>query len=278
MSYSIRAARSGAAALSPPRRTAVVLGLVAALAGGTVVAQAPQATAATVQTSAIATTVATSTGVGPKTSLTISKRKVVQGLDARPVFRLAATTPAGKPLLGRAKLIVNGSVIATKTLNSSGVARWSPWWSTYRAGANYARVVVMPASSTGLSTKSTTTRTITVWKHPGAKVVHVAKRYIGYPYVSGGSSPSTGFDCSGLTSYVYKRALDKYLPRSSSEQRWSGTAVSRSNARSGDLIWTPGHVAIFIGSGMQIDAGKPATGVVKRQIWQSSPTFVRVRL
>jgi cell wall-associated NlpC family hydrolase len=261
-------------------RIAVALGLSAALAGGTAVSQAPESAAApaapTVQTSGLATaTVATSTGVTPRTSFTISKRNVIQGMDARPVFRLAASTPAGKPLQGRAKLIVNGSVVATKTLDSSGVARWRPWWSKYRAGANYARVVVMPASGTGLSTKSTTTRTVTVWKHPGAKVVHVAKRYIGYPYVYGGSSPS-GFDCSGLTQYVYKRAISKWLPRSSSAQKDAGRVVARSNARPGDLIWTPGHVAIFIGNGRQIDAGKPATGVVLRQIWQSNPTFVRV--
>lgn len=262
-------------------RIAVALGLSAALAGGTAVAQAPQSAAApaapTVQTSRLATaTVATSTGATPRTSFTISKRNVVQGVDTRPVFRIAASTPAGKPLPGRAKLIVNGSVVATKPLSSNGVARWRPWWSKYRAGANYARVVVMPASGTGLSTKSTTTRTVKVWKHPGAKVVHVAKQYVGYRYVSGGSSPSTGFDCSGLTQYVYKKAINKTLPRTSSAQRDAGRVVSRSNARPGDLIWTPGHVAIFIGNGMQIDAGKPSTGVVKRQIWQSNPTFVRI--
>ncbi|WP_166850507.1 C40 family peptidase [Isoptericola sp. BMS4] len=106
----------------------------------------------------------------------------------------------------------------------------------------------------------------------GSEIVSIAMRYVGVPYVTGGTSPS-GFDCSGLTSYVYAQVgID--LPRSSSAQRYAGTVVS--DPQPGDLIWTPGHVAIYAGDGMQIDAPKPGDVVQYRAIWQSNPTFIRV--
>jgi len=108
----------------------------------------------------------------------------------------------------------------------------------------------------------------------GSEVVSIAMRYVGVPYVTGGTSPS-GFDCSGLTQYVYAQ-VGISLPRTSSAQGSVGTRVSSSEAKAGDLIWTPGHVAIYAGGGMQIDAPKPGDVVKYRAIWQSNPTFIRL--
>lgn len=108
----------------------------------------------------------------------------------------------------------------------------------------------------------------------GNAVVSIASRYIGVPYLSGGTTPD-GFDCSGFTQYVYAQ-VGISLPRSSSAQRYAGTVVSRADAQPGDLIWSPGHVAIYAGNGMQIDAPRPGKTIQLRSIWQSSPTFIRL--
>lgn len=108
----------------------------------------------------------------------------------------------------------------------------------------------------------------------GSKVLEIASRYVGVPYVYGGGTPR-GFDCSGFTSYVYAQ-LGISLPRSSSAQRNVGKVVSRADARPGDLIWTPGHISIYAGGNSQIDAPRPGKTIQFRQIWQSNPTFIRV--
>jgi cell wall-associated NlpC family hydrolase len=108
----------------------------------------------------------------------------------------------------------------------------------------------------------------------GNSVISIASRYVGVPYVSGGSSPS-GFDCSGFTAYVYGQ-LGIALPHSSSSQPGYGTVVPASEAQPGDLMWTPGHVSIYAGGNTMIDASKPGTVVDFRPIWQSNPTFVRM--
>jgi cell wall-associated NlpC family hydrolase len=108
----------------------------------------------------------------------------------------------------------------------------------------------------------------------GSDVVAVAMQYLGVPYVWGGSTPA-GFDCSGFTSYVYAQ-VGVSLPRTSSEQRYAGTEVSAAEAQPGDLIWTPGHIAIYAGDGMQIEAPVPGETVRHTAIWQDSPVYIRV--
>ncbi len=108
----------------------------------------------------------------------------------------------------------------------------------------------------------------------GNAVIDIASRYIGTPYVYGGGTPS-GFDCSGFTSYVYAQ-VGITLPRSSGAQRGAGTVVSRSEAKPGDLIWSPGHIAIYAGGNSQIDAPRPGKTIQHRAIWQSNPTFIRL--
>lgn len=267
--------RATAVAAPRPRRALVALGLAAALTAGGVVATAPQSSAATGTAAASVGTVAVHTAttkIKPRTVFTASKHTMTKGAGRhRPAFSMKATH-AGKAVAGRAKLVMNGKVVSTHTLHG-GKTTFKPVWGQYRTGKNKVRIVVYPTSST-LADKSSRTTGVTA-KKPGSPVVAIAKTKVGARYVSGATGPSS-FDCSGFTSYVYKKAIGKSMPRTSSGQKSVGKRVSRANAKPGDLIWSPGHVAIYIGNGQQIDAGNPRVGVVKRHIWQSNPTFIRV--
>ena len=88
--------------------------------------------------------------------------------------------------------------------------------------------------------------------------VGIAMKYLGIPYSWGGSSPS-GFDCSGLVSYVYAQ-LGVNLPHSSYAQYGYGSAVSKDQLEPGDLVFFDGlgHVGLYIGDGRFIHA--PHTG------------------
>ena len=108
----------------------------------------------------------------------------------------------------------------------------------------------------------------------GSAVVEIGARYVGAPYLWGGTTPD-GFDCSGFTQYVYAQ-VGISLPRTSSDQRYAGTVVPRDQAAPGDLIWTPGHIAIYAGGDQQIDSPLPGGAVSIRSIYQSNPIFIRV--
>lgn len=82
-------------------------------------------------------------------------------------------------------------------------------------------------------------------------IVSAAYSQIGVPYEWGGTTPGKGLDCSGLTQYCH-RVAGISIPRTSSEQLGAGRRVS--NPQPGDICWTPGHVAIYIGGGKMIEA------------------------
>lgn len=95
----------------------------------------------------------------------------------------------------------------------------------------------------------------------GAQVVAIAMRYLGVPYKWGGASPSTGFDCSGLTMYVFAK-IGVSLPHYAAAQYAMGVPVSRSQLQAGDLVFFRGlgHMGMSIGGDKFIHA--PQTGDV----------------
>jgi cell wall-associated NlpC family hydrolase len=113
-------------------------------------------------------------------------------------------------------------------------------------------------------------------------VVDEAKKYLGLPYVWGGTSISKGVDCSGLVQSVYK-SLGYDLPRLSADQARSGRPIaSMADAQPGDLIaWNNSsrndgadHIAIYVGNGKMIEA--PRTGLDVRLVdVPSTPDYIR---
>ena len=94
----------------------------------------------------------------------------------------------------------------------------------------------------------------------GQAVVEYASRFIGNPYVWGVTSLTHGADCSGFVQSVYKH-FGIQLPRTSSQMRSAGRAVSYSNARPGDVICYNGHVGIYKGNGQIVNAINRARGI-----------------
>ena len=93
------------------------------------------------------------------------------------------------------------------------------------------------------------------------KIAGVAKELIGTKYKLGGTSPKTGFDCSGFVNYVFKEGAGIKLPRSSREMRGIGSSVDLKSLKPGDLIFfkiNTSHVGIYVGDNKFIHA--PSTG------------------
>ncbi len=94
----------------------------------------------------------------------------------------------------------------------------------------------------------------------GKEVANYACKFVGNPYVSGGTSLTNGADCSGFTYAVYK-SFGYSIPRTSTAQRSAGRGVTYADAQPGDIICYAGHVAIYLGGGRIVHASTPATGI-----------------
>ena len=107
-----------------------------------------------------------------------------------------------------------------------------------------------------------------------------AAKYLGYPYVWGGSSSSTSFDCSGFVCWVYSNSGVHDLPRTTAQGIYDQcTPVSASEAKAGDIIFFTGtynsagpvsHVGIYCGEGVMIHCGDPISyASINSSYWQS---------
>ena len=113
-----------------------------------------------------------------------------------------------------------------------------------------------------------------------AALIAEAENYLGYPYVWGGSSPSTSFDCSGFVCYVVTHSGYYNLPRTTAQGIYNQCHhISASEARAGDIIFFTGtynsgnpvtHVGIYVGGGQMIHCGDPIKySSINTPYWQS---------
>ena len=113
-----------------------------------------------------------------------------------------------------------------------------------------------------------------------ARMIREAEKYLGYPYVWGGSSPSTSFDCSGFVSWVINNCGNGWsVGRLTANGLMNVCDISpRSSAEPGDLIFFQGtydtsgasHVGIYVGNGMMIHCGNPISyASIETSYWQS---------
>jgi len=113
-------------------------------------------------------------------------------------------------------------------------------------------------------------------------MLHEAEKYLGYPYVWGGSNPSTSFDCSGFVSYVINHCGNGWnVGRLTANGLYNRTQrVSSANAKPGDLIFFQhtysgagngaSHVGIYVGDGMMLHCGNPIKYTsINSSYWQS---------
>ena len=110
-----------------------------------------------------------------------------------------------------------------------------------------------------------------------AAMIAEAEKYLGYPYVWGGASPSTSFDCSGYVSWVVNHSGWNFGRLTADGLLGVCTPVSSADARPGDLIFFQGtyntsgasHVGIYVGNGMMIHCGDPISYAnINTSYWQ----------
>jgi len=137
------------------------------------------------------------------------------------------------------------------------------------------------AAAAGLSSTGATSSGSSTASASESAVVAEAQKYLGVPYLWGGTDPAKGLDCSGFTQLVYGN-LGVDLPRTSSQQATAGRAVaSVADARPGDLVFFDhsssragiDHVGIYIGNGKMIAAPQPGEAVKVQDV--GSPSVIR---
>lgn len=138
-----------------------------------------------------------------------------------------------------------------------------------------------PGVRIGLQTVHTRRRLFHTWAlSPGKRIVRVARRHVGSRYRYGGSSPRTGFDCSGYTMFSYRHGRTADLPHNAERQRHARGmhTIRRKHAHPGDLVFymsggSAYHVAIYAGHGYQYSATDPQEGVRHQRISSRNVVF-----
>ena len=182
--------------------------------------------------------------------------------------QLAAIEDAAKAAAATAAVAATPSASSTSTASSSAAS------SSVNTSTNTSTT---SASSSASASQAPASNNSSV-SVSGGSIASNAAKYIGVPYVYGGTSPS-GFDCSGLIYYAAKEAGIS-LPRTSQAQSTLGSYVSVSDLKAGDLVFWGGvgsayHVGIYIGGGQYLHAPAPGQNVTIQSMAYFAPSFGR---
>ena len=130
-----------------------------------------------------------------------------------------------------------------------------------KAAAQKAAAQKAAQKSASKSASSSSSKTVSAPSgSSGSSVVAYASQFVGNPYVYGGSSLTNGTDCSGFVKSVYAQ-FGVSLPHSSSAMRSCGSGVSKSDMQPGDIVCYSGHVGIYAGNGMIVNALNERAGI-----------------
>ena len=190
----------------------------------------------------------------------------------------------------QSQLSMLGSGMGVSRAGVAGGAAFTQALSTASAEATAGTTTTGATAATGTTTVPGAPGTTTVPLTPDPttsapagtaseqSVVAEARKYLGIPYVWGGTDPKTGLDCSGLVQLVYKN-LGVDLPRVSYQQATEGRAVpNMAQARPGDLLAfgspSVNHIAIYIGGGKMIHAPRPGEQVEVSDVY-ATPVAIR---
>jgi cell wall-associated NlpC family hydrolase len=208
-----------------------------------------------------------------KTTALKGKEKQIAQLEKEEAARQAALAAEAKRAAEEARRAREAAATSTTTQHTT--TTHASTTTTHASGGGSHTTTTTGHTTTTKHTTTTAKATTTTDKPSsggttGGDVVDYALRFLGTPYVWGGSTPS-GFDCSGFVMYVY-RHFGYSLPHSSSMQSGYGVAVSRANLQPGDLVFyfSPiHHVGIYIGGGKMVNAAGTGKGVRIDYIWSS---------
>jgi cell wall-associated NlpC family hydrolase len=245
-----------------PRAAATILSVGLAVGGGAAVTVAASpATASAATTSATATTT-------PRGYWSVASRPLLRFRDKGPTVKYVQKALR----LGPDGYFGTSTVRVLKKFQTSWGLRPTGYMDKQTWGRlTWAAKHKVLYGKYGASSGTTTFR---------AKVLREAAKLKGTPYRYGGTTPR-GFDCSGYTGYVYKKA-GKKLPRTSRAQYSATKHISRKTAKPGDLVFFKSggggvyHVGIYAGSNLLWHSSKPGVPVRKAKIWSKSVAFGRV--
>ena len=260
-------------------RTTLRTGLTAVLLPVCLAVPAVGATAFAAPAAAATKAPATVGIAGPNGAVTPGLRAVNVSLQAagRPVpgatLQLQVATARGWVGAGSVTTGANGSGTAALKLSATTRVRAvSP--GTAATAADASREMLVRVNQPAAARLGTASRAGLSLGGFRAAALRVALGQRGKPYRYGSTGPSS-FDCSGLVNYAF-RAVGKAVPRTSGQLRRATKPVSRAAAQPGDLVFSPGHVGIYVSPGVMIDAPNSGGRVSVRKIYARNYSIGRV--